>query len=84
MCGRIGNHSERGDRGTDHVGVIKELGHPGERPTGIDVLTAEQVYLASQLSLRIAEATRYADVVALYQALGGGWWNRSDVAGAGP
>jgi NodT family efflux transporter outer membrane factor (OMF) lipoprotein len=61
--------------------LMSHLGHPGERPTGIDVLTAEQVNLASRLSLRIAEATRYADVVALFQALGGGWWNRPDVEG---
>jgi outer membrane protein TolC len=25
-----------------------------------------------------AEAGRYADTVALFQALGGGWWNRND------
>ena len=64
--------------------LMKDLGHPGDRPTGIDVLTAEQVYLASRLTLRIAEASRYMDVVALFQALGGGWWNRSDVASGGP
>ena len=27
-----------------------------------------------------AKAQRYADTAALFQALGGGWWNRSDVA----
>jgi outer membrane protein TolC len=26
----------------------------------------------------LAEAARYADSAALYQALGGGWWNRKD------
>jgi hypothetical protein len=25
-------------------------------------------------------AARFADTAALFQALGGGWWNRSDVA----
>jgi outer membrane protein TolC len=34
--------------------------------------------LAAQLTLVQAVATRYSDVVALFQALGGGWWNRSD------
>jgi outer membrane protein TolC len=63
---------------------MRHLGHPGERPTGIDVLTAEQVYLATRLTLRIAEAARLTDVVALFQALGGGWWNRSDAASGGP
>ena len=27
-----------------------------------------------------AQAARYADTAALFQALGGGWWNRIDVA----
>jgi hypothetical protein len=31
----------------------------------------------------VAEANRLADTAALFQALGGGWWNRSDVASAG-
>jgi len=26
-----------------------------------------------------ARANRYQDTVALFQALGGGWWNRHDV-----
>jgi len=51
-------------------------------PTGIDVLTSEQLYLSTKLSRITAEASRYADMVALYQALGGGWWNRFDVEGA--
>lgn len=48
-------------------------------PSGIDVLTSEQLLLSTKLSRITAEASRYADVVALYQALGGGWWNRRDV-----
>jgi outer membrane protein TolC len=48
-------------------------------PSGIDVVTSEQLYLTTQLSRVVAMATQYADVVALFQALGGGWWNRSDV-----
>jgi hypothetical protein len=36
-------------------------------------------YLATRVSRAIAVATQYADVVALFQALGGGWWNRVDV-----
>jgi Outer membrane efflux protein len=59
----------------------KKFKDSADRPSGIDVLTAEQVYLAARLSLVTAKATQRADVVALFQALGGGWWNRSDVAG---
>jgi NodT family efflux transporter outer membrane factor (OMF) lipoprotein len=52
---------------------------PNDTPTGIDLLTSEQLLLSTRLSRIAAEASRYADVVALFQALGGGWWNRSDV-----
>ena len=31
------------------------------------------------ISLVQAKANRYADTAALFQALGGGWWNRTDV-----
>jgi outer membrane protein TolC len=27
-----------------------------------------------------AQANRHADTAALFQALGGGWWNRADLA----
>jgi NodT family efflux transporter outer membrane factor (OMF) lipoprotein len=48
------------------------------------LLNAEQTYQQAQINLVQALANRYADTAALFQALGGGWWNRSDVcAGAG-
>jgi NodT family efflux transporter outer membrane factor (OMF) lipoprotein len=42
----------------------------------IAVLIAEQSYQQAELALVQARASRYADTAALYQALGGGWWNR--------
>jgi outer membrane protein TolC len=39
------------------------------------LLSAEQVYQQAAISLVQAQATRYADTAALFQALGGGWWN---------
>jgi hypothetical protein len=48
-------------------------------PSGIDLVTSEQLDLTTQLSFVTAVAARYMDVVALFQALGGGWWNRADV-----
>ena len=33
-----------------------------------------------QILLVVAQANRYEDTVALFTALGGGWWNRQDVA----
>jgi len=43
------------------------------------LLSAEQAYQQAVINLVQAQANRYADTVALFQALGGGWWNRSDV-----
>jgi outer membrane protein TolC len=42
------------------------------------VLNAEQTYQQAVLNFVQALANRYADTAALFQALGGGWWNRSD------
>jgi NodT family efflux transporter outer membrane factor (OMF) lipoprotein len=43
------------------------------------LLNAQETYLRTRISLVQAQATRYADTAALFQALGGGWWNRADV-----
>ena len=42
------------------------------------VLNAEQTYEQAELNLVQARANRYMDTVALFQALGGGWWNRTE------
>jgi NodT family efflux transporter outer membrane factor (OMF) lipoprotein len=44
------------------------------------LLSAEQAYQQTQISLVQAQAGRYADTAALFQALGGGWWHRADLA----
>jgi NodT family efflux transporter outer membrane factor (OMF) lipoprotein len=41
------------------------------------LLAAEVAYQQALLTRIQAQATRYGDAVALFQALGGGWWNRS-------
>lgn len=43
------------------------------------VLTSEQAYQQAEIALVQAQANRYADTAALFQALGGGWWHRSDL-----
>lgn len=48
----------------------------------VAMLNAEQTWRQAEISLAQARANRYADTVALFQALGGGWWNRHDVAAA--
>jgi len=44
------------------------------------LLSAEATYQQALLTRVQAQATRYGDTVALFQALGGGWWNRKEVA----
>jgi len=43
------------------------------------LLSAEQAYQQAVINLVQAQASRYADTAALFQALGGGWWNRADI-----
>ena len=43
------------------------------------LLSAEQAERQAQISLVQAQANRYADTAALFQALGGGWWHRADL-----
>jgi NodT family efflux transporter outer membrane factor (OMF) lipoprotein len=47
----------------------------------LQVLAAEQTYQNAAVALVKARAQRFTDTAALFQALGGGWWNRTDVAG---
>ena len=48
--------------------------------TYITLLNAQRSYQQARLAVVQAQATRFADTAALFQALGGGWWNRIDVA----
>jgi len=45
----------------------------------LNLLNAEQTYQMAVINLAQAQANRYSDTAALFQALGGGWWNRSDL-----
>jgi NodT family efflux transporter outer membrane factor (OMF) lipoprotein len=47
--------------------------------TYVVLLNAERSYQQALLALVQAQAARFADTAALFQALGGGWWNRIDV-----
>ena len=46
---------------------------------GLAVMLAEQTYEQALITRIQSQSARYADTVALYQALGGGWWNRKDL-----
>ncbi|MBV9772246.1 MAG: efflux transporter outer membrane subunit [Bryobacterales bacterium] len=45
----------------------------------LSVLSAEQTYQQALLNQVQAQSNRYSDTAALFQALGGGWWNRPDL-----
>jgi len=55
-----------------------QLGAVGQ----LALLDAQRQYQQTRISLVQAQAARYADTAALFQALGGGWWNRPAPADA--
>jgi outer membrane protein TolC len=44
------------------------------------LLIAQRDYQKTRMNLIAAQAQRYADTAALFQALGGGWWNRQSTS----
>ncbi|MGH8504548.1 MAG: efflux transporter outer membrane subunit [Stenotrophobium sp.] len=44
----------------------------------LNLLDAQRQYQQARIAYVEAVATRYQDTAALFQALGGGWWNRDD------
>ena len=49
----------------------------------LTLLVAQRAYTNTRINLVQAQAARYADTAALFQALGGGWWNRPEPAAVG-
>jgi NodT family efflux transporter outer membrane factor (OMF) lipoprotein len=49
----------------------------------LSLLNAQQQYSETRINLVQAQAARYSDTAALFQALGGGWWNRGASAEEG-
>jgi NodT family efflux transporter outer membrane factor (OMF) lipoprotein len=50
----------------------------------LDILTAQLTYQTAALALVQARAARYSDTAALFQSLGGGWWNRDGEGNLNP
>lgn len=58
---------------------VMELTHKQYQLGGanyLDLIYAQTAYQATYLDRIDAQAARYADTAALFQALGGGWWNQ--------
>jgi NodT family efflux transporter outer membrane factor (OMF) lipoprotein len=47
----------------------------------LSLLSAEQAYQQARITTIQAQQNRYTDTAALFQALGGGWWHRTDLEG---
>jgi NodT family efflux transporter outer membrane factor (OMF) lipoprotein len=61
------------------LGIVRKQAEFGQDNT-LAILTAQTTYLQASVARIQALANRYSDTAALFQALGGGWWNRMDVA----
>lgn len=46
----------------------------------LSLLAAQREYLQTSMALTQVQTQRYADTAALFQSLGGGWWNRDHTA----
>ena len=70
--------SERAERAAAHsLDVAKRQLALGDLSESA-MLNSELAWQQTALALVQARAARYADTVALFQALGGGWWHRND------
>ncbi len=66
---------------TEAAKVTLDVVHTQQRAgyaSYLQLLSAEQTYQTAVNAQVQAQVSRYADTAALFQALGGGWWNRSD------
>jgi NodT family efflux transporter outer membrane factor (OMF) lipoprotein len=59
--------------------VVRAQQHAGYA-SYLQVLSAEESYQTAITGQVQAQINRFADTAALFQALGGGWWNRPDLA----
>jgi NodT family efflux transporter outer membrane factor (OMF) lipoprotein len=59
--------------------VVRAQQHAGYA-SYLQLLSAEQAYQTAVTGQVQAQINRFADTAALFQALGGGWWNRPDLA----
>ena len=59
--------------------VVRAQQHAGYA-NYLQLLSAEESYQTAITGRVQAQINRFADTAALFQALGGGWWNRPDLA----
>src|SRR6266704_6045648 len=68
--------------------LLQPIFHAGQLQFGsasyLALFNAQRQYEQAKIGLVQAQAARYADTAALFQALGGGWWNRGEQDPARP
>ncbi|HEY4126625.1 MAG TPA: efflux transporter outer membrane subunit [Gammaproteobacteria bacterium] len=69
------------DQATKHSLDLTEMQARAGYADPLQLLNAEQSYQQAHLAFIQAQAERFVDTAALYQALGGGWWHHADLAG---
>jgi NodT family efflux transporter outer membrane factor (OMF) lipoprotein len=62
---------------SQNIGLVRRQVEQGQVSVPL-LLAAQQAYLQSSLAVVDARASQLADTVALFQALGGGWWNQGE------
>jgi NodT family efflux transporter outer membrane factor (OMF) lipoprotein len=62
---------------SDSLDITRKQYHVGAAGY-LALLNAQHAYQQTRIALAQARASRYADTAALFQSLGGGWWNRKD------
>ena len=60
---------------TESITLVRKQVDQGQISVPL-LLAAQQAYLQTSLARLDAQAAQLANTVALFQALGGGWWNR--------
>jgi outer membrane protein TolC len=68
------------ERATLQALTIARDQHRLGQVSGAQVLLVEQTYQTALQAEVQAQGARYSDTVALFQALGGGWWRRNGPA----
>jgi NodT family efflux transporter outer membrane factor (OMF) lipoprotein len=72
--------NEDAERAAARSLALAQLQYQAGGAAYLTVLTSQTQYQNAVIGLVRARAARFTDTVALYTALGGGWWNRHDVA----
>lgn len=66
------------DAAAKSLEIVRKQAALGQVNT-LAILNAQSTYLIASITRILALANRYSDAAALFQALGGGWWNRTDI-----